>query len=270
MTFSGFNQTARGADTAPPRRGDIMTAGSIAVALSICAVPAAAQDADPEWRGVAAMGLRYKPEFEGSRDYETQIMPFISFDYGRISIGRDGLAFTAFRGNGATVSVTIGYDGDRDADDLDVPGLTDIDKAVRVGLVGSYRTPVGRVYGSLQHYLSETEGTSASVGLAQRVPVTERLSLTADFSVTFSDERYMDGYFGIDAAASAASGLPVHDMDAGFRRAQLGLGATYRLSENLRLGGLISVSQLGPEVRDSPVVQEDLGVTTMVYLGYAF
>lgn len=241
-----------------------------AAALAALAAPVAAQQAGPEWRGIAALGVRSKPEFEGSREYETELVPFISFDYGRVSIGRDGLALTAFRNSGATISATLGYDGDRDASDLDVPGLADIDKAFRLGIVGSYKTPIGRVYGSVQHYLAETEGTSASVGLAQRMQLTGRLSLTADLSVTFSDERYMDGYFGIDAAASDASGLPVYDLDAGFRRVQFGLGATYRLSENLRLGGLVSISQLGSDVRASPVVQEDLGVTTMVYLGYAF
>ena len=74
-----------------------------AAALAVMAGPALAQDAGPEWQGLAAMGLRLKPEFEGSRDYETQVVPFISLDYGRVSLGRDGLALTAFRASGATM-----------------------------------------------------------------------------------------------------------------------------------------------------------------------
>ncbi|QEW19546.1 MltA-interacting protein MipA [Marinibacterium anthonyi] len=241
-----------------------------AAALAVMAGPALAQDAGPEWQGLAAMGLRLQPEFEGSRDYETQVVPFISLDYGRVSLGRDGLALTAFRASGATMSFTLSYDGDRDGSDLDVPGFDDIDKAIRLGLVGSYVTPVGRLYASLQHYTSETNGTSATLGLSRRLPVTNRLSLTADLSASFSDDKYMQGYFGVDAAQSAASGLAQYDADAGFRRVQLGLGATYKLSENLRLGGLVSLSQLGGDARNSPIVQEERGVTSMIYMGYQF
>lgn len=241
-----------------------------AVALGVAAGQAGAQDGAPQWRGIAALGVRAAPVYEGSEDYETKVVPFVSFDYGRVSLGRDGLAFTAFRGNGATISATIGYDGGRDADDLDVRGLDDIDAAFRIGVVGTYDTRFGRVYGSLQHYLSETEGTSATFGLAQRLPVTDRLSVTADFSLTVSDDKYMEGYFGIDGAGSVASGLPVYEIGGGFRNAKLGLGATYELSENLRLGGLVSVSRLGSDAGDSPLVEEDLGVSTLLYLGYAF
>lgn len=229
-----------------------------------------AQGAGPEWHGMAALGVRSAPVFEGSDDYETRVIPFVSLDYGRISFGRDGLAFTAFSDGGATFSATIGYGGGRDGADLSLPGQADIDDSFSIGFVGTYETRIGRVYGSLQHYLAGTEGTSATVGLAKRAPITERLSLSADMSLTFSDDNYMQGYFGLDAAAALAAGRPTYDIDGGFRRARLGLGASYRLSENLRLGAQISVSQLGSEVRDSPIVEEDLSVTGMVFLGFAF
>ncbi|WP_172294449.1 MipA/OmpV family protein [Pseudoruegeria sp. HB172150] len=241
-----------------------------AAAMAVIAGQVAAQGAGPEWHGMAALGLRTAPVFEGSQDYETLVVPFVSLDYGRVSLGRDGLAITAFREGGATLSATIGYGGGRDGADLELPGQADIDDAFRVGFVGSYDTRIGRIHGSLQHYLAGTEGTSATFGLANRVPVTERLNLSADLSLTFSDDKYMEGYFGLDNEAAMDAHQPIYEIGGGFRRAQLGLGATYRLSENLRLGGQVSVAQLGSEVRDSPVVQEDLSVTGMVFLGFAF
>ena len=190
-----------------------------AAAMTVFAGQVAAQGSAPAWHGMVALGLRTEPVFEGSQDYETTVVPFVSFDYGRVSIGRDGLALTAFYNGGATFSATIGYGGGRDGADLELPGQADIDDAFRIGFVGSYDSRIGRVFGSLQHYLAGTEGTSATFGLSKRVPVNRQLSLSAEMSLTFSDDRYMEGYFGLDKEAALAALHPTYEIGGGFRRA---------------------------------------------------
>ena len=83
------------------------------------------------------------------------------------------------------------------------------------------------------------------------------LSLSADFA----SEKYADYYFGIDAAAALASGLPAYNPSkGGFKSWQLGALVGQSLSGDLRKGwglfGTTSFKRLsGNAYADSPIVR---------------
>ena len=102
-------------------------------------------NADPLQVTVGAMGL-YKPEYEGSDDYEFSALPNFDVRYeDRVFFNmRDGFGANALVGENYKLGASIGYNLGRDEDDSDdLNGMGDIDGGATANLLGEYR--LGRV-----------------------------------------------------------------------------------------------------------------------------
>jgi outer membrane protein len=72
----------------------------------------------------------------------------------------------------------------------------------------------------------------------------------------YASADYMNELFSVDAAASARSGLPRYQADAGFKDAAVTAALSIRLSERLQLEGVGRYGQLLGEAADSPIVAD--------------
>ncbi len=64
--------------------------------------------------------------------------------------------------------------------------------------------------------------------------------ISPSLGASWGNEKYFNGYFGIDAAESAASGLrPYQPVGGGFRDVSFRLGMAYQATDKITVGRLI-------------------------------
>jgi len=83
---------------------------------------------------------------------------------------------------------------------------------------------------------------------------------------TYASEDYMDEYFSINAADSAASGLSTYNADDGFKDVAVNASLTYQFAGNWSATGLVRYTRLVGDAADSPVT-DDVGNENQVFSG---
>jgi outer membrane scaffolding protein for murein synthesis (MipA/OmpV family) len=86
----------------------------------------------------------------------------------------------------------------------------------------------------------------------------------------FHDSEYANKDFGIDAAQSAASGLPETDLSGGFR--SIGLNYNYRqyINKNWQIFGEAVYERYFGDIKDSPITRNDYEAEVGVGFVYVF
>lgn len=231
-----------------------------------------AQDQEAEdsrnWGLILGARVESEPTFEGSDENDIEVLPTIIFTYGRLQVGPDLIAVEVLSTDTFYGTVDASFDGARDADQL--VGFAEIDDGVILGGQFGYRTGPATIYVDLDKYLDGVEGTTASFGVEYERDVSRRFSWSAGASVTYADDSYMNGYFGVTPTHSASSGYAQYSASAGFQRVDLNLTARYALTPHWFLYGEVGLGQLIGDAADSPIVRDKTQSTFALFLGYRF
>ena len=222
--------------------------------------------------------LFVSPKYEGSDEYEVVGAPFAfpgsPFDgTGLVTFaGLDAIQIRLLRPGNFELGPVIGYRFGRDEDDGDLlRGLGDIDGGFIAGVYGAVTLGAFKFTTSYHHQVGgdETGGVLRLRG-AVEVPVSAATKLTFTAGTNYASEDYMDTYFGVSPAQSAASiaGLPVYDADAGFKDVFFSVNAAMKLDQRwgLMIGG--SYSRLIGDAGDSPVIETEDQFTGTLVLTY--
>ena len=215
-------------------------------------------------------GAIFAPEYEGSDKFKLTPVPLISFSFNEsIIVDPRGLEFTVFSRDALSFRLSAHYDGGRDEDDSDIlEGLGDIDGGVLLGGTMAYQLGQVELYGTLEQTIGEG-GLQAVAGAV----VTQRRGdflLSAGASATWANGDYMSTYFGVTPAQSDRSGLAPHDADAGLKRVDAEVFATYLMTRHWALRTQLGLGYLVGDAGDSPIVQDRLQPNAMMILGYRF
>jgi outer membrane protein len=81
------------------------------------------------------------------------------------------------------------------------------------------------------------------------------LTVSVGPRVSFASEDYMETYFGVDAAQSAASGLPVFDAEGGIKGVGVEAEWRYALTRRWALVGEAGYERLVSDAADSPITE---------------
>lgn len=256
-------------------RAALRLSGATALVLLCCAAPLAAQEGPSRY--TVGLGLRYAPEYQGSGDMQARVLPFVSLNYGIVTLGPERISLNWRPGSsnaqgyeGLTISGYLGYGGGRDAADMGLAGFSDIDASVRVGLRASYVIGVVDLYGQAERYLGGSEGATMTLGAGTRFKVDDRLTLRFALSATFADDTYMDAYFGVTPEQAALNNVSVFDTSAGYQRFNATMSARYKLDRNWSLLGQLGYGGLAGSLSDSAVVEQGTAITSTVGVLYSF
>lgn len=249
------------------------------------ATNAAAEEEQPKrgpWEVTLGAGAAYMPEYPGSDEYETRGLPVVSVRYKRFFLGGapgagapGGLGAYLYDGEtfrvGAVVSVDA-IDPREESDDVSLRGLGDIEAAVRAGLFSSYRvTPWLTLRASaLTDVSDKNQGTTATFDAEFSYRPTPKLTLLGGPGLSWSNEEYMQTFFGITDEQSARSGLAPYTPEAAVSVLRVSLGASYQFSKNWFAGARISAAQLQDDATDSPIVKEKNQNLYTLFAGYRF
>lgn len=219
------------------------------------------------------------PTYEGSKDYEVRGAPFIApaglGETSRVQFrGPDDLRFRAIEFNGFEAGPLVGWRFDRDDNDAArLRGLGDVDGGFVAGGYAAYRAGPITPFVSYHHQLTgDDTGALIRFGADAKLPLYGRTSVTATAGATYADDDYMDAYFSITQAQSAASvaNLAAYDADAGIKDVFLGLTSDVPLSDvwTLKLSG--RYSRLVGDAADSPIVESENQFFGGLGLSYRF
>lgn len=205
---------------------------------------------------VLGVGLAHVPVYQGADRYRTLPIPVIDVVRGRVFANlQNGLGVNVVDQGpitiGASVTPVTGYRT------RDVPSGVDRLKFGAGGrlFLNARLAGMTATIGATKAFAGGTGGAIVDASLSRPFIVSPRLALIPSISATWADRRHNDRYFGIDGKEALTSGLPVYRPGSGFKDANAGLLANYRLSQRISLTASGTVSTLLPDVRRSPLVR---------------
>ena len=114
------------------------------------------------------------------------------------------------------------------------------------------------------------QGTIATLESELRWQPVDRLTLTTGPGLMWTNGRYAQTLYGIDAAQSARSGLPAYHAGAGLGAAYWLAGARWRIDNHWQLMASAAIERLAGDARDSPIVRKSVQTYFMVGTAYRF
>ena len=239
--------------------------------------------------GFIGLGAAYKPDYEGSDDYEAKIAPFGRYNWasGRyISLGGTAGSESAARVKG-NILRKEGRDGlelgpvlqyrmkrDDDVDNNRVGKMKEVDAATELGAFIGFTS--GNWSGDITFATdvsSEHDGSLLYFNGGYRIPVNEKFDMKLGAHVTWADDDYMDTYFGVSNSDSARSGLKRYTASSGIKDAGVSVTGFYRFNQTWGIAGLLGYTQMLNDAEDSPLVN-DVGdesqLKAVVAMTYSF
>ena len=245
------------------RRGACFSFGmALLAALAGEAAADAVRPAPTDWTLTLGVEGRLMPSYDGSDRYVLRPIPLIDLRRAgtarSFSSSRDGASIGVFdNGNlrvGLTGKVRLPR---RENDDADLRGLGNVDWAFEAGVFAEYypvnwlrtRIDVRRGFGG--HH-----GVVGDLSADVVMPVSPRLTLSGGPRLTAVSAAANDPYFSINAAQSAASGLPVYTASGGLRSYGAGGMARYEWSPRWATHFFAEYEHLTGSAAQSPLVTQ--------------
>lgn len=113
-------------------------------------------------------------------------------------------------------------------------------------------------------------GEAVHFGISSPLYTSSKNAVTLGLTGSWGSGKYMQTYYGVNAAQSAASGFARHDAGAGIYAWSMNLDWTYRLTSRWSVLTSAGVTQLTGDAGDSPIVQRKTSPTGSLKVTYSF
>ncbi|MCE1391997.1 MipA/OmpV family protein [Enterobacter bugandensis] len=113
-------------------------------------------------------------------------------------------------------------------------------------------------------------GEAVHFGISSPLYTSSKNAVTLGLTGGWGSGKYMQTYYGVNAAQSAASGFARHDAGAGIYAWSMNLDWTYRLTSRWSVLTSAGVTQLTGDAGDSPIVQRKTSPTGSLKVTYSF
>lgn len=267
----------------------ILLGSTVTITPVLAAEDDIAEVAGESGAGFIGLGVSYKPDYEGSDDYEGNIAPFGRYNWasGRnISLGGTAGSESAARVKG-NILRKEGRDGlelgpvlqyrmkrDDDVDNKRVSKMKEVDAATEAGAFIGFTS--GNWSGDITFATdvsSEHDGSLLYFNGGYRIPVNDKFDMKLGAHVTWADDDYMDTYFGVSNSDSVRSGLNRYSASSGIKDAGISATGFYRFNQTWGVAGLVGYTQMLNDAEDSPLV-DDVGdesqLKAVVAMTYSF
>ena len=119
--------------------------------------------------------------------------------------------------------------------------------------------------------VSEREnGEAVHFGLSSPLYTSPTNAVTLALTGSWGSDKYMQTYYGVSAAQSAASGFARHDAGAGIYAWSMNLDWTRKLTSRWSVLASAGVTQLTGDAGDSPIVHRKTSPTGSLKVTYSF
>ena len=249
-------------------------------ASALIAASSSAYAETSEWQTTLGLGAMVRPTYEGSDSYTVTPIPYINSTYNdMLQIGPDSVSVYTRQDNLKLGIGGIYHGGREDSDDGGIfsngddylQGMGDIDSAFGAKAYTSYSLgSIALDAAATKYFGDDNDGILLEAGISSPYKVSEQLSLTPNASVTWANEDYMQTWFGVSPAQSAASGFSAYNAGAGIKNVDVGVRADYAFDANWFISGNAKVKFLTGDAADSPITESDINGTLLTMVGYRF
>jgi len=258
---------------------------AIAILLATSASPALAQRGRPapregSWDIALGVGGMIRPTFEGSDRSRFRPVPLISVKWrDTISFGEGGLNaywhHRSFRiGGGLTYNFgrdERGSGGLLGSGDDRLAGLGKIDKALGLRVFASQRLGfVNFDIAATKFTGANNKGAEVNFGASMPLPLGRKLIVSPHVRATWTNDTYMQTYFGVTPLQASRSIFPAFNAGAGVKDVGGGVNLVYRMNQHWFLLGDVSVTRLMGDAARSPISISDTTIGAMTMVGYRF
>lgn len=249
-------------DAVPGRFAMAMMKPVIAFTVLACAASAARADDKPreDYRVRVGLGVRALPSFVGSDD--RKFAPLWDVDLAKgdrqfqFEAPDDTAAFPVYSKGSLSFGPTANLEAKRKRSD--VGGL--LDKVPMTFEAGVYAQaqPVEsiRVRADVRKGFGGHEGLVGGISLDKIWRDGDKYVFSVGPRLSFSDARYQQAFFGIDASASLASGLPAYRPGGGIHAVGVASGLSTQFNGRFGLFGFARYERLVGDAAKSPIVRE--------------
>lgn len=229
---------------------------------------------DSDWSiRIVAIGL-YKPDYEGSDDYELRGFPMINIIWRNTLFlsPRKGLGAYLWNHDDVKLGVSISYSFGRDEDDSShLDGLGDIHGGATANVLFEWKIDDFSFDARYeQQFTGQDTGFQGHISLGYNMRLGENIILKPSVKTTYASSKYMEEYFSISPGQSSLSGLSVYELDSGFKSAGIHFITIYRLNRYWGVQGMANYDRLLGNAADSPVVRDENQYLLGIGLSYNF
>lgn len=228
---------------------------SLAALAPMLAAPAMAQS---PWSGTLGAAVMVTPDYLGSDDYTSRVLPDLNIKYGDFASlnWRDGLSLNLYQTPDWTVSPVIGYHVGRD-NTGDLSQFEKVDAGLTGGLKLTYHPGVWRYTLKAETSLTgDTDGHRITLRAGWRDQIAPDWHVGLGSHLVYSSKQWTQDMFNVSARDASRSGLAAYNADSGYWRAGLTGSMTYRFASSWSVTGLAGITQLSGDAKDSPIVSQ--------------
>jgi outer membrane scaffolding protein for murein synthesis (MipA/OmpV family) len=272
----------------------IITLRALATVLACAFAASHAMAYDEVSSGIAAnaggflgLGATYRPDYEGSDNYEAKISAFgrYNMESGRyISLGGTSGSERAARlkMNILTretpweVGPVLQYRFKRggDVENNKVSNMQSVPNEQEAGgFVGYHAGDLFLSMTGVYDIAGESDGTLFYFNGLYRLPVNDHFEMGIGAHTTWASNNYMETYFGVSGPNATNSGLPKYNAGSGLKDAGVGLTGHYKFTKTWGMIGNVSYTRMLNDAEDSPLVKkvgDENQYTAIVALTYNF
>lgn len=230
------------------------------------------------WGVGLGLGVEYESEYEGSDEFDFELDPAGALQWRKgnniyyfagEAIGWRGLVSEPW-----LLEAALGFNEGREESDSsngDLDGLGDQDDGAEVVL--QFRRDLSDEW---RNWLDGRavfgpNGNLALIGYGHRFG-TQMDGTGSEIAIVavFHDSDQANSDFGVNAAQSTASMLPLTNLDSGFRSIGINYNYRYNINQNWQLFGEALYEHYSDEIADSPVSRNDYEAEIGIGLIYIF
>jgi outer membrane protein len=225
----------------------------------IAATPAQAQDGK-DYRVRVGLGAQLQPEFRGADD--TQVAPLFDIDIARgtnpfrFEAPDDKFGFALISANGFSAGPAANLESSRRDKDVGA-AVGKVSTTFEAGAFAQYELGESfRLRGELLKGIGGHRGLVGSLGGDYIARDGDNYVLSVGPRLLFADGRYQRAFYGVDADAALATGLPLYRPDAGLQAVALTSGLAYQFGPKFGMFGFGRYERLVGDAAKSPIVRE--------------
>jgi outer membrane scaffolding protein for murein synthesis (MipA/OmpV family) len=245
-------------------------AALLAPTLLLAAHAAAAQP-----MGLAGIGVASAPSYDGSDERRTRALPLLDYRWanGWFAGTVKGIGYNASRTPGLEFGPRLTVDfGRKERRSAALRGMGDVDAKAELGaFVEVDLTPALSLGATLQAGGGDGgQGVRSELEVGYAFDLGHGLKVSLGAATTLANQAYVQSYFGVTAAQSAASGYAVYTPQAGAMDVSAKVSLRYPLAPRVMLTAAFRATQLQGDAKASPLVRKASSVSGLLALGYAF
>jgi MipA family protein len=218
---------------------------------------------------VVLSGQRY----QGASEQKVSAVPgiFLQTSNGLFADPLNGIGYSFEPQGNLQYGLRVNLDTGRSVEDT-LPGFEKIKARPNPGAFANYTVNDKLTLRSaLRLGMGEgADGSLLHLGGSYKVLQAGFFGVSLNASLKYADSNYMQSYFGVSPAQSAASGRKAYQPAAGFASAKVGLTAATPLSREIFVFANLSVQRLMGDAANSPIVSQKTQPAAFIGGVYSF